>query len=275
MQMPNVLTNKASSVISTRVCSGAFGDHEIALLAFSIGKATMNLMKFDEVAIRTDADGRYRINDLHKASGGEKRNGPAYWMENQQTVDLISRLSDTGIPVSVIKGGAAQGTYVCKELVYAYAMWISADFHLRVIQAFDALVRGQIEEAQRIATRSQYRRDTKQLSAPMRDALRDVRAMEGKETAAHHYSNEFDMINRIVLGMPAKQYKMEHGLPENANLRDTLTSAELAAIADLEDVNRVLIDLGFDFHQRKDKLAAQFQRKHNKAVIASVLALHE
>lgn len=274
MHVPNVLTNKASSVISTRVCSGAFGDHEIALLAFSMEKATMNLMKFDEVAIRTDADGRYRINDLHKASGGEKRNGPAYWMENQQTIDLIAELETTGIPVVSIEGRNG-GTYVCKELVYAYAMWISPAFNLRVIQAFDALARGQIEEAQRIATRSQYRRDTKQLSAPMRDALRDVRAMAGKETEARHYINEFDMINRIVLGMPAKQYKMEHGLPENANLRDTLTSAELAAIADLEDVNRVLIDLGFDFHQRKDKLAAQFQRKHNKAVIASVLALHE
>lgn len=236
----------------------------------------MNLMKFDEVAIRTDADGLYRLNDLHKAAGGEARHKPSEWLRNLQTIDLVDELVKAGIPaLNSVKGGAASGTYVCKELVYAYAMWISPAFNLRVIQAFDALARGQIEEAQRIATRSQYRRDTKQLSAPMRDALRDVRAMEGKETAAHHYSNEFDMINRIVLGMPAKQYKMEHGLPENANLRDTLTSAELAAIADIEDVNRVLIDLGFDFHQRKDKLAAQFQRKHNKAVIASVLALHE
>lgn len=236
----------------------------------------MNLMKFDEVAIRTDADGRYRINDLHKAAGGLNKDKPSYWLENQQTIEMIALLSNGGIPpLDVVKGGVASGTYVCKELVYAYAMWISPAFNLRVIQAFDALAHGQIEEAQRIATRSQYRRDTKQLSAPMRDALRDVRAVAGKETEARHYINEFDMINRIVLGMPAKQYKMEHGLTENANLRDTLTSAELAAIADLEDVNRVLIDLGFDFHQRKDKLAAQFQRKHNKAVIASVLALHE
>lgn len=241
----------------------------------------MELMKFDTVAIRTDADGMFCINDLHRAAvanGANKRTKePAKFFASPQTSELIEELTthDPGsLPVSTVEGRRG-GTYVCKELVYAYAMWISPAFNLRVIQAFDALARGQIEEAQRIATRSQYRRDTKQLSAPMRDALRDVRAMDGKETAAHHYSNEFDMINRIVLGMPAKQYKMEHGLPENANLRDTLTNAELAAIADLEDVNRVLIDLGFDFQQRKNKLSLQFHRKHNQAVIASVVALHE
>lgn len=43
-------------------------------------------------------------------------------------------------PVIVLQGGFVQGTYVVKELVYAYAMWISAAFHLHVIRAYDALV---------------------------------------------------------------------------------------------------------------------------------------
>lgn len=94
-------------------------------------------ISIDGTHIRTDASGRYSLNDLHRAAGGEKRHGPGYWMESQQTKDLIAELADTGNPVSVIRGGRNQGTYVVKELVYAYAMWISARFHLHVIRTFD------------------------------------------------------------------------------------------------------------------------------------------
>jgi phage antirepressor YoqD-like protein len=91
-------------------------------------------------AIRQDSAGRFSLNDLHRAAGGEKRHGPSYWLAAQQTQELIDELTDTGIPVSIQRGGTDQGTYVAKELVYAYAMWISAAFHLKVIRAYDALV---------------------------------------------------------------------------------------------------------------------------------------
>ncbi len=101
-----------------------------------------NVITIAGVAIRQDGQGRYSLNDLHRASGGEKRHGPSYWMESQQTQDLIEELGDTENPVSVVRGGTQQGTYVAKELVYAYAMWISAAFHLKVIRTFDTVVTG-------------------------------------------------------------------------------------------------------------------------------------
>ncbi|WP_411912253.1 KilA-N domain-containing protein, partial [Vibrio fluvialis] len=47
----------------------------------------------------------------------------------------IERSPDLVIGCKVLREGKLQGTWVCKELVYAYAMWISARFHLQVIHA--------------------------------------------------------------------------------------------------------------------------------------------
>lgn len=96
--------------------------------------------------VHQDAEGRYSLNDLHKAAGGEDRHQPRYFLANQQTQDLITEISiatDGGIPLTVRKGGRSQGSYGVKELVYAYAMWISPKFHLQVIRAYDALVTDQ------------------------------------------------------------------------------------------------------------------------------------
>ena len=91
--------------------------------------------------IHQDAEGRFSLNDLHRAAGSENRHRPSLWAENQQAKDLIAELeSEAGIPALVAQhGGATSGTYVCKELVYAYAMWISPAFHLKVIRAYDSM----------------------------------------------------------------------------------------------------------------------------------------
>lgn len=98
------------------------------------------------IGIRQDAQGRYCLNDLHKAAGEESKHRPAYWQELQQTKDLAAELEKDGIPA--IEARQRVGTFVCKELVYAYAMWISAKFHLQVIRAYDALVQQQAQAQQ-------------------------------------------------------------------------------------------------------------------------------
>lgn len=100
--------------------------------------------------------GLYCLNDLHKASGCESRHKPAEWLRLGQTNELIKELqenSKVGIPtlkqnqevIHVIHGGLNRGTYACRELVLAYATWISPKFFLLVLRTFDSVI--QVQQA--------------------------------------------------------------------------------------------------------------------------------
>ncbi|UZA25344.1 KilA-N domain-containing protein [Moraxella bovis] len=104
----------------------------------------MNNLSVANIAIST-YNNLFSLNDLHKASGNEKRHAPALFLRNDQTKDLIHEIeSENTIAYHTVNGGANRGTYACEELVYAYAMWISAKFNLMVIRAFKALNTGAI-----------------------------------------------------------------------------------------------------------------------------------
>lgn len=90
-----------------------------------------------DTSIRQDAQGRFRLNDLHRAAGGANRHRPSLWVATEQTKELAQEISKAGIPALVsTHGGKAPGTYACRELVIAYAAWISPAFHLKVLQVF-------------------------------------------------------------------------------------------------------------------------------------------
>lgn len=104
-------------------------------------------------SIRQDTEGRYCLNDLHRAAGGEANDGPGQFLRRSSTDDLQWELKQAAIAggmcknayppsVVIVNDGISNGTFVVKELVYAYAMWISPKFHLQVIRAYDSLVMG-------------------------------------------------------------------------------------------------------------------------------------
>jgi len=83
-------------------------------------------------------NGLYSINDLHRASGGDAKHKPHRFIRLDTTQELIAELSkspDMGFYIETTRGRYAS-TYACRELVIAYAAWISAAFHLKVIRVF-------------------------------------------------------------------------------------------------------------------------------------------
>ncbi|EDH6023125.1 KilA-N domain-containing protein [Salmonella enterica] len=115
-----------------------------------------SLMVIDGIEVRRDVQGRYCLNDLHRAAGGEDRHKPSNFMRMDSTRELcaeIDRCSDVSIGcIETIRGGNGQGTYVSREVVFAYAMWISPAFHLKVIRTFDAVVNQYQHTASLVAT---------------------------------------------------------------------------------------------------------------------------
>lgn len=96
-------------------------------------------------------DGLFSLNDLHKASGGDKKHQPANFMRLETTQDLIIEIEKENLNSSDVRNkkiafksiaGRFGGSYGCKELIYSYAMWISAKFHLTVIRVFDEYATG-------------------------------------------------------------------------------------------------------------------------------------
>ncbi|HED4451889.1 TPA: KilA-N domain-containing protein [Pasteurella multocida] len=94
----------------------------------------------------------YSLNDLHVASGGEKKYQPALFIRLETTKDLAKEIesenSDLQICRSIksLRNGINKGTWVCEELVLSYAMWISPKFHLVVLRAFLAMHRNEPQQ---------------------------------------------------------------------------------------------------------------------------------
>ena len=61
-------------------------------------------------AIKTDEEGRYCLNDFHKAAGEDQKHRPKYWLENEGTKALIAELEKGGIPPVSVKAGRNGGT---------------------------------------------------------------------------------------------------------------------------------------------------------------------
>jgi len=150
----------------------------------------------------------------------------------------VEKTNSRGI---IAKAGRYGGTYAHKDIAFEFATWVSPQFKLYLIQEFERMKDEEQKQlgwtAKRELSKINYRIHT--------DAIKQNLIPE-EVTAAQAsiiYAEEADVLNVAMFGQTAKQWREAH--PElKGNIRDYASINELICLANMENINAVLIDEG-------------------------------
>lgn len=87
------------------------------------------------------------------------------------------------------------------------------------------------------------------------------------EPKSYHYSTECDMINRIVLGCSAKQFRQAHDIPDGMSIRPYLTDTQAKTVRKLQTEDIRLLYTGVEYDDRKSRLITFYTQKYNIPVL--------
>ena len=150
----------------------------------------------------------------------------------------VEKTNSRGI---IAKAGRYGGTYAHKDIAFEFATWVSPQFKLYLIQEFERMKSDEQKQlgwtAKRELSKINYRIHT--------DAIKQNLIPE-EVTAAQAsiiYAEEADVLNVAMFGQTAKQWREAH--PElKGNIRDYASINELICLANMENINAVLVDEG-------------------------------
>lgn len=83
----------------------------------------------------------------------------------------------------------------------------------------------------------------------------------------YHFSNECDMINRLVTGMTAKQFRESHGLKRGETIRPHLTDEQIRMMNALQKADIGLLISTPDYEDRKRRLEWYKAKLESKALL--------
>ena len=80
----------------------------------------------------------------------------------------------------------------------------------------------------------------------------------------YHFSNECDMLNRIVIGMTAKQFRIANGIDKGKSIRPYLSKKQIEMLEILQKVDVGLLAAFPEYEQRKRHLEWYKQKLEEK-----------
>ena len=166
---------------------------------------------------------------------------PKKWIEATNAIGIVS------------KAGRYGGTYAHSDIAMSFATWISPEFQLYIMKDYRRL---KTDENSRLSLGWNLNREISKLNYRIHtDAIKEnlIPPELTPAQVAYTYANEADMLNVVLFGKTAKQWKDENPTLKG-NMRDVATLNQLLVLANLESYNAVLINQGKNQRERMELL---------------------
>jgi hypothetical protein len=148
----------------------------------------------------------------------------------------IERTKATGL---IVKAGRFGGTYAHKDIAFHFAMWLSPEFQIYLINEFQRLK----EDEQKLLGWTAKRELAKLNYHIHTDAIKQNLIPEQLTPVQTSiiYANEADVLNVALFGITARQWREAN--PElKGNIRDYAGMNQLICLANMENLNSVFIN---------------------------------
>ena len=239
---------------------------------------TTNITVFEKT-IRIDAEGRFCLNDIHKAAMANGKatesQRPGSFFQSESVQSFIEAVDENATIVAVKKTqGRNGGTYATELVALRYAGWISPKVEVEVYRTFqkvahadEALTHDLIERqqnpeaAKRLAARAQ--------SKVARNAFTDGLKRHG--VTGKGYALCTNAIYEPLFGTNAKGLLALKNMPVTANAREVMDRRELVAVMFAEELSLARIERdnaqgNLECIQHSRKAATETKRVIEKAV---------
>ena len=166
---------------------------------------------------------------------------PKKWIEATDAIGIVS------------KAGRYGGTYAHSDIAMSFATWISPEFQLYIMKDYRRL---KTDENSRLSLNWNLNREISKLNYRIHTDAIKYNLIPPELTPAqvsYTYANEADMLNVVLFGKTAKQWKDENPTVKG-NMRDVATLNQLLVLANLESYNAVLINQGKNQRERMELL---------------------